>query len=511
MQDWRAGFPTPTSGPTSMHALRSQRWRYTLKCLAALVVVTAVVIFGIDRVVLASIEAAGSTTGVQLTTRSWQEENAHINEDNKAKVLSSPDEWIWQSRGFPVSTARTRPHRILVVGDSFVWGDGYSNMNDLWWRQLERELRRRGYEQVEVLGLGACGASTRQELERLRNALPRYRPDLVIWGYVTNDADEGRIKQFDYARLGRDKLVSFHQRRAETGVAPRLHFQLERLRREKLLATLPGEKRGYEYNDWELRLVAAENLAAYRKTLGEVAAFMRESDTPYFFLSLPNAPDEDAFEARFAPLKPLFTDAGIEFRDTLADFVAAHPAGKPLSNDLGWGINPANGHPGVVATRFYAAAAADILEHSHASVLGPRSETTSSAPPLINDWMPAQLAVESSVPGQIRFAYPTDAAAMLRLPIEQSHVLLSLALPSDLRGVRLRGPDLASAQIHLTHVDPEKGIDAGVIASEPKQSGDALDWEFAGDAGRLVNTVRVVADFDGTDRSLTLDLVPVLP
>ena len=494
-----------------MNALRSQRWRYTLKCLAALAVVTAGVLFAVDRVVLASIESGSGGAGVRLNSQEWQEENARINENNAAKVLASPDEWIWRSRGFPVGPERARLHRILVSGDSFVWGDGYANMNDLWWRQLERELRRRGYEQVEVIGLGNNGASTRQQLEHLRRVLPRYQPDLVIWGYVTNDADEGLIKQFDYARLDRDRVVAFHHRHAEDGPLRRLQFQLERLRREKLLATLPGEKRGYEYNDWELRLLDEANLAVYQETLGEVAAFMRESGTPYFFLTLPNAPNEASFAARYAPVKPLFAAAGIEFRDLLDDFVAAHPAGTPLANDLGWGINPANGHPGVVSTRFYADAAADLLEAEYPAVLGPRSESTPSAIPAIDDWMPATLAVESNGPREIRFAYPDDTSAMLRMPLEIPHVLLSLALPSDLRALRLRGPDLAAAQIHLTHVDPADGVDAGVVASEARQSGSALEWPLAGDAGRLVNTVRVVASFDGPDRSLALELVPAAP
>ena len=391
-----------------------------------------------------------------------------------------------------------------------MWGDGYANLNDIWWRQLERELRRRGYEDVEVIGLGNNGASTRQQLEHLRRALPRYRPDLVIWGYVTNDPDEGLVKQFNYERLDKDKLVAFHRRQAEHGIARRLQFQLGQLRREKLLATLPGEKRGYMYNEWELRLLTDANLAAYQKTLGEVAAFMRETETPFFFLTLPNAPNEDTFAPRYAPVKPLFASADIEFHDVLDDFVAAHPAGTTLANDLGWGINPANGHPGVVSTRFYADEAADILENQYASVLGPRTLPPANRAPLINDWMPASLAVERDA-NTVRFPYPSDDDTMLRMPIERSHVLLSLALPSDLRALHLRGPDLASAQLYLTHADPESGVDAGVAKSEPQQHGDALAWQLDGDAGRLVNTVRVVAEFDGPDRSLALELVPATP
>jgi hypothetical protein len=498
----------------SHRSLQSKRWSYTLRCLAGLFGSTAVALAVVDHGVLAWIEsaaAADARSGVQLATRSWQQENARINDNNFAKILLAPEEWIWRSQGFPATEERKKAHRILVVGDSFVWGDGYANMNDLWWRQLERELRRRGYVDVEVMGLGACGASTRQELERLRKVLPRYRPDLVIWSYVTNDADEGLVKQFDYDKLNKDRVVRYHRSRAEKGWLRRLNFQLEQRRREKLLATLPGEKRGYAYNDWELRLIEPANLAAYQKTLREVAAFMREAGTPYFFISLPNHPGEASFRPRYAPLEPLFAAAGIPFDDVLDDFVAAYPPGKQPLNDLGWGINPANAHPGVVSTRFYAREAAELLERSYASVLGPRGEPEANPAPEINDWMPGKLAVEENTTGRIRFVYPSDEDAMLRMPLEQAHVQLHLSVPSNLREIRLAGPNLATAQIHLTQTNAADGIDYGALTSEPQQRGKQMKWELPAATGQRVNTVRVVAGFAGDDRSLTLDLVPATP
>ncbi|MBP1602863.1 MAG: hypothetical protein H6Q09_35 [Acidobacteria bacterium] len=504
----------PGSRRDAQRSLQSRRWNYTLRCLAGLFGATAVALAVVDHGILAWIEASGSSdarSGVRLATQSWQQENARINENNFAKISLAPDEWIWRSQGFPGTEERSKPHRLLVVGDSFVWGDGYANMNDLWWRQLERELRRRGYADVEVMALGACGASTRNELERLRKVLPRHRPDLVIWSYVTNDADEGRVKQFDYERLNRDRVVRYHRSHAGKGWLRRLNFQLEQRRREKLLATLPGEKRGYEYNEWELRLIEPANLAAYEKTLREASAFMREARTPYFFITLPNHPGEASFRPRYAPVKPLFAAAGIPLLDILDDFVAAYPPGKQPLNDLGWGINPANAHPGVVSTRFYAREAADLLERSYASALGPRGEPEANPTPEINDWMPGKLAVEENTTGRIRFVYPSDEAAMLRMPLELAHVQLHLAVPSNLREIRLAGPNLATAQIHLTRADPADGIDYGALTSEPQQSGTTLKWELPGATGQLVNTVRVVADFAGADRSLTLDLVPATP
>ena len=504
----------PGAGGDARSSLPSRRWSYTLKCLAALVGFTALALVVVDRGVLAWIESAGNAdakSSVRLATRNWERENARINENNFAKILLSPDEWIWRSQGFPVSEERKKPHRILVVGDSFVWGDGYANMNDLWWRQLERELRRRGYQDVEVIALGNSGATTRQELDHLRKVLPRYRPDLVIWGYVTNDADEGLVKQFDYQRLRKDAIVGYHHRHAKRGWLPRLNFQLEQRRREKLLRTLPGPKRGYAYNEWELQLLEPVNLAAYQQTLNEVAAYLREAEARFFFISLPGYPSEAALRPRYDPIKPIFANAGLPLVDILDDFIAAYPAGTSLANDLGWGINPANGHPGVVSTRFFAREAADLLELSYASVLGPRGAPETSGAPEINDWMPGTLAVQQNTAGQIRFEYPNEEAKMLRMPLEQDHLQLHLAMPSNLREIRLAGPDLASAQIPLTQVNAADGIDYGAIASEPRQSGKQIRWELPAAVGQLVNTVRIVADFDGADRSLTLDLVPQAP
>jgi hypothetical protein len=151
------------------------------------------------------------------------------------------------------------------------------------------------------------------------------------------------------------------------------------------------------------------------------------------------------------------------------------------------------------------------LERSHASVLGPRGEPESNPVPEINDWMPAKLAVEENTTGRIRFVYPIDDGTMLRMPLERSHVQLHLSVPSNLGEIRLAGPNLATAQIHLTRTNPEDGIDYGAVTTEPQQSGKQLKWDLPAATGRLVNTVRVVAEFTGDDRSLTLDLVAKAP
>ncbi len=63
-------------------------------------------------------------------------------------------------------------------------------MNDIWWRQLAREVDRRGYKDVEIIAAGMQGINTRIELDVAKKVIPKFKPDLVIWGYIPNDADE---------------------------------------------------------------------------------------------------------------------------------------------------------------------------------------------------------------------------------------------------------------------------------------------------------------------------------
>jgi hypothetical protein len=74
--------------------------------------------------------------------------------------------------------------RILVVGDSFVWGYGVEQ-GETFPKVLEGRLLR-----VEVINAGVAGYGTDQELLWLRSEGVRYRPDLVILEMCGNDDDE---------------------------------------------------------------------------------------------------------------------------------------------------------------------------------------------------------------------------------------------------------------------------------------------------------------------------------
>ena len=80
--------------------------------------------------------------------------------------------------------------RILVIGDSFVWGWGHDNINNLWWKQLNYIIKQNGYQNVEIVAAGMNGFSIVDETEKIilnETYIEKIEPDLIILGFVSND------------------------------------------------------------------------------------------------------------------------------------------------------------------------------------------------------------------------------------------------------------------------------------------------------------------------------------
>ena len=422
-------------------------------------------------------------------------------------------DWVWRSRGHPVTPERPKLRRILVMGDSFVWGDGYANMNDLWWMQLQRELRGRGYAQVEVIAAGLMGAATHDELKQARSLVPRYRPDLVIWGHVTNDPDEGLVPRFREdmdAAAAKDALGRTLQRLVELGWLPRLADHLLERRKRVLARELVGAKRGYEQDEWRRRLLRGPNLAEYRRTLAELARFQEESGIPGLGIELPVVPDREKLRELFGPVPGLYEEAGLPMVELTADFLAEHPSGRaPGGSPLGWGVNPVNGHPGAIVTSFLASETADYLEEHELRILGPRTEPVTTLPLRVNDWLPYFLEPESLAPGSVSFTQPRFHPLMRYMPVKWPHVQLNLELPTPVEELVAEGPELTVARVHVTVIDPELGYDDGTVHDLGEARGTRAVFSLAGrPLPGPVNTIGFAAGFSGDDRRVTLTARP---
>lgn len=422
-----------------------------------------------------------------LPSARWERETETINANNRGKIIT--DDPVWKSKGFPVTAARTKAHRILVAGDSFAWAAALDNMNDVWWRQLQRELERRGYHDVEVIAACAAGASTRQELELVRAVVPKYKPDLVIWGYVTNDPDEGLLPQLMTRTMADVKIAEPQLRRVLEFVAPTfpmIAYRVDALRGAKREVLASNDRDGLEYAAREMAMLQGPNFARYRQTLSEVAAFHEQAGIPGFFITLPNFASNEYFVPRYAPVAQAVRAVKLPFYDTLPAFVERYGE-SPI---LRFSATPNDGHPGPISTHFFADRCATILERDYAAVIGARSPAPHPAVS-VNDWAPFDLAVQSYGSGDVVLDYPSTADSMLRMPAGEPFVQLNFAEPVRLSEIRVEGKYLSSARVAWTKIDEKEGFDQRRPKS-PQNAASPASFRVPGDK---VNTVRLTAAF----------------
>jgi len=100
-------------------------------------------------------------------------------------------------RGGSEYAAGRRPGvlRIVVMGDSFTFGEGVADDET-----FPSRLQARLGPGVEVLNLGVHGYGHDQMLIRLREEGLRYEPDLVVLGYYADDVSRNALAFRDYAK-----------------------------------------------------------------------------------------------------------------------------------------------------------------------------------------------------------------------------------------------------------------------------------------------------------------------
>jgi hypothetical protein len=110
-----------------------------------------------------------------------------IDEEFDTRVRIGPDGI--RNPAVPSPDRAGRP-RVLALGDSFTFGYGVE-AGEAWPARLQGELRARGLPRAEVINAGIPAYGPDQELDLLRECLPRWRPDVVVLGlYVGNDVAE---------------------------------------------------------------------------------------------------------------------------------------------------------------------------------------------------------------------------------------------------------------------------------------------------------------------------------
>jgi len=120
------------------------------------------------------------------------------------KVLNTNSKGFRGKRDFPYIKNKENL-RILILGDSFTFGEGVSD-DETYSHYLQESLPN-----TEVINLGVHGYGHDQMLILLKEEGVKYEPDIVILGFLPRDMPRNLLKFRDFAKprfvLKRDKLT----------------------------------------------------------------------------------------------------------------------------------------------------------------------------------------------------------------------------------------------------------------------------------------------------------------
>jgi hypothetical protein len=519
---------TDNSQPNESTPQRKNRRGLSFRKLAVFVTATLVLIgvalFLLDRFFIPYLEDGNS-----LVSRAWKEDTWKIAQMSYQRWNSPNGCSILQSNGIPVPENKTRSRRILVAGDSFGAAFGLVNVNEVWWRALQRELIRRGYNDVEIIGIssGHLG-STAGQIEQIERWAPKYHPDAVLFGYVVDDSEEldgGNYIVPHLTRYDPDATERVIRRVARSVVPNIAEVYISRQDRQEN-SKLSGPDHGYDYDQRELELLKGKNIERYQKTLDRMSSLFKQWNLPCYVITLPcvagfypefdltrNSAEyvehvHDYYKQRYDSIAPYFARANLPFINLIEPYIAmlkSEPQMKGANSVAVLCATPADGHPSNLVTHFYANEVADFLEKKNPSLLGKRSNVVKKFPLKINDWMPPNTNLFRISDGNYVFLMPAQPAGQLFMPVRQPHVQLNFEMPTELKTLRLRGPGLKQSTVWLTSEDPEDGYDRRILHKLDTKKGNDVSWTLpAGGWSEHVNTVKISAIVKGPDNRIII-------
>lgn len=399
----------------------------------------------------------------------WQVENQNIQLEKYGYHISNvtQNEYgypLWMIDDYPLDMdALEDKKKIMVIGDSFIWGDGCSNSNYLWWRQLQKKLHEEGYQDCTVIGVGRCGASTQNQLDYLKNTnlIEDIKPDMILIGYVTNDAQyqdqEGNLvpKQLETIDFFSDRLMHWPK-----AIFPNITYLINQYLNERYYNTgYFDETTGFPYEQWELEIIRGSYLERYKKeTVDPLGEFAKSLDIPIILITTPSIPSMQYYKERYSSVLPLFEDVGIPVYNPLKEYVDVYEEDGHYAD----GINIVNAHPGTSTNMFLAQYVKELLVNDYGEYLGEKTKPK-AASIVVNDWFPHAVMPQQKVQ-KIQFTYPVsvEKSRFLYMPINKAYVKLSFETPISVNEIKICGEMLESetGEIYATYEDLKTGYDS---------------------------------------------------
>jgi len=168
--------------------------------------------------------------------------------------------------------------RAVFVGDSFTYGVGIL-LDDTYAKRVERGLAAARSEPWESVVLAVPGIDTEQEEVILENEGLAYSPDLVVLGYVLNDAEDPgaaeqrRAAEWTEAEAEKHNPPFWRRSALFSLIADRLHATAENRNRIR--------------NHLDLYREGQPGFVAVKKSIDAMAARCRERGVPFVVVLFP--------------------------------------------------------------------------------------------------------------------------------------------------------------------------------------------------------------------------------
>ena len=229
--------------------------------------------------------------------------------------------------------------RLLAMGDSFAWGAGIE-FEDTWAQRLERGLARRRGEPWEAVNLALPGLGASDYAAQLAAEGLAYAPDVVIIGWVLNDAetkDEMKARERGYAE---------RERQAQSPLEASALF---RFVRDRLRATQDARER----IAYHLRLYddSDPGWQEARRSLKTIGALCRERGVPWIVAVFPMFGDPLDERYPFSDVHAKVAQAATESGARAVDLL---PAYRGLRSEVLVVNGALDEHPNEIAHRIAA-------------------------------------------------------------------------------------------------------------------------------------------------------------
>lgn len=415
--------------------------------------------------------------------------------------------------------------RILVVGDSYVWGVSAVNSNLLFWQKLRNMLAEDGYNDVEIIAMALSGLNTYQEYLALKipGVIEEVNPDLIIFTAAFNDvipanydlydtdmknfagffADIPHDNYYEQVTLKMNKQYDFFKEidnifiKKGRKLFPNVYKKISNIIIKKYQSNeVFISKYGFasEYYSSKYGITNKEWVAKYKeKSLQPIINHMADNlpNVAYFFFPLYTVPDER--EKRiFGPMENVYDELDITYYSILDDFITQYPT---YDYEDGTWNSLYDYHPGSKTHHFYATELYDILTTNYQRVLG--KQTTAKQFPLeINETLPyLPVNAKKISSNAYTFTYPENSEVLLNFPINVQYIKFNLKYPKKITQIEIipsNRQTIDNLQLWTNQINESLGYDDAVTFVDWGKQTQHFNWQLTGE--KQITSINLHAD-----------------